>query len=79
MFYRRLFVQQERNSTARLVSYVKDQTFTPGLPVIGVASLIFPHFRQQSRDVQPLHLLNIFPPGQGKLPPLPGVSWGVPN
>lgn len=43
------------------------QTFTLGLPVMGVASFIFPHSREHPRDVQPLHLLSIFPSGQPKL------------
>lgn len=34
---------------------------------MGVASFIFPHFREHPRDVQPLHLLSIFPSGQPKL------------
>lgn len=55
------------------------QTFTLGLPVVGVAPLIFPHFREHPRDVQPLCLLSIFPPEQGNLPLTPRHLLGSPK
>ena len=53
------------------------QTFNLGLPVMVVAALLFPCFREYPRHVQPLRLPSIFPPGQSKLPLAPRHLLGV--
>lgn len=77
-------LQKTIHTIARIalwVSHVKDFSdfFTIGLPIMGIASLIFPCFREHPRNVQPAFAKHLSSqPGQ--VPPHPQASPGkVPN